>query len=228
MGTSDLDQGMDINHPKDCAIKKHFLIISKYIDGNIQLKIQQKLFHIGDEPQGLYIVKSGQLKIECTSEQGNSHILRLVGPHGLLGYRALVSNERYAATAVAIEDSELFFIKKLRFFEMLNFEPHIAYDLLKQLSHDLKQAETKWTTQIDESAPHRIARTIYFLKKQFGKTRWTRKEIADWAGTTPETVIRTLAEFENKNIIAQKGRDINILDWSSLANEFKNKFQPDS
>ncbi|MCK6599626.1 MAG: helix-turn-helix domain-containing protein, partial [Bdellovibrionaceae bacterium] len=52
---------------------------------------------------------------------------------------------------------------------------------------------------------------ILFLQDHFKDQLWTRKEIAQWAGTTPETVMRTLSQFEKEGLIDQSGRRIIII-----------------
>lgn len=78
-------------------------------------------------------------------------------------------------------------------------------------------AEEKWVGQMDKGAPERVAEALVFLQDHFSQQQWTRREIAQWAGTTPETVIRTLAQFEKDGLIDQSdGRNIRILSKERL------------
>ena len=70
--------------------------------------------------------------------------------------------------------------------------------------------------QAEGDRAHRGAEALFFLKEKFGNKKWTRKDIAEWAGTTPETVMRTLSDFQSNKIIEQVGRDIHIRDRRSL------------
>jgi CRP-like cAMP-binding protein len=71
--------------------------------------------------------------------------------------------------------------------------------------------------QMDKGASERVAEALLFLQENFANQNWTRREIAQWAGTTPETVIRTLAQFEKENLIHQKeGRHIEIINRDEL------------
>lgn len=201
---------------KECVVWKNFSTIHNYIRQTLKYKPKQVIFSEGDIPLGLYIVKNERVKIESISENGHSHSLRLVGPNGMVGYRSLVNDEPYAASAVALEASELYLIPKHDFMSLIKDHPEIALGMLKQLSDDLKMAESKWATQIDKTAAARIAETLIFLNSHFLKKKWTRKEIADWAGTTTETVIRTLAQFEEQSLIDQSGQHISIKNLHGL------------
>jgi CRP-like cAMP-binding protein len=62
---------------------------------------------------------------------------------------------------------------------------------------------------------------LFFLRDNFEEKNWTRREIGEWAGTTPETVMRTLADFENQGMIQQQGREIHIIDRKRLLDAAK-------
>jgi CRP-like cAMP-binding protein len=174
-------------------------------------KSGQTLFEAGGEPVGLYKVNEGLIKLDSISPTGASHTLRLIGPGGLVGYRALFAGENYYATAIAVEESVVSFVPKNEILALFRDHPEAAMQFLEFLSRDLRLAEAKWTGQMDKDAAARIADALLFLQHHFPQQNWTRKEIAQWAGTTPETVIRTLANFEKEGIIDQsEGRAIQI------------------
>ena len=169
------------------------------------------IFKTGDTPLGLFSVRSGVVKLEALSEDGHAHTVRLVGPGGLLGYRSFFGGSNYAHSAIALEDTEICFIPGKEVRELFNCHPELGLKMINQLSSDLEQAEAKWVDQIDKGASARVADALIFLNEKFANTSWTRKEIAEWAGTTTETVIRTLAVFEKEGIISQNYKNFTIL-----------------
>ncbi|MEK2688156.1 Crp/Fnr family transcriptional regulator [Bdellovibrio sp. GT3] len=174
-------------------------------------KAGQTIFEAGSEPLGLYKINTGLIKLDSSSSSGSAHTLRLIGPGGLVGYRALFAGENYYASAIAVEDTVLSFIPKVEILALFRNHPEAAMQFLEYLSRDLRLAEAKWTGQMDKDAAARVADAILFLQDNFPQQNWTRKEIAQWAGTTPETVIRTLANFEKEGIVDQStGRSIQI------------------
>ncbi|MGZ3818322.1 MAG: Crp/Fnr family transcriptional regulator [Bdellovibrio sp.] len=180
-------------------------------------KAGQVIFYAGNDPLGIFTIQSGLVKLEVVSSAGTAHTLRLVGPGGALGYRSLFSNEPYHASAVAVEDCELCFIPKTEIMDIFSKHPELAMRLLSHISKDLRLAEEKWMYQMDKGASERIAEALLFLQEHFVHQNWTRREIAQWAGTTPETVIRTLAQFEKEGLIDQTdGRSIRILSKEQL------------
>lgn len=182
-----------------------------------RFKAGQVIFYADNDPLGIFTIQSGLVKLEVTSPTGGAHTLRLVGPGGALGYRSLFASEPYHASAIAVEDCELCFIPKAEIMNIFKTHPELAMKLLSHISKDLRLAEEKWMDQMDKGASERIAEALLFLQDHFSHQNWTRREIAQWAGTTPETVIRTLSQFEKDGLIDQTdGRSIRILSKDKL------------
>jgi CRP-like cAMP-binding protein len=176
----------------------------------------QVIFRMGETPMGLFTVRSGVVKLESLTEEGDAHTLKLVGAGGILGYRTFFNGGVYKKTAIALEPVDLCFLPRKEVVELFNCHPELGLKLINQLTNDLDRAETKWIDQIDKGAPARIADALLFLNESFKNTSWTRKEIAEWAGTTTETVIRTLAQFEKEGLIKQNYKNFTILSEDKL------------
>ncbi|HEY8271597.1 MAG TPA: Crp/Fnr family transcriptional regulator [Pseudobdellovibrionaceae bacterium] len=199
-----------------CASSPH---IPKYLERSkisCSYKRDQVIFYADNDPLGLFFVKSGLVKLEKISEDGSAHTLRIVGPGGVLGYRSLFADEPYHATAIAVDQLELCFVPKAEILLTFQNHPEVALRLLNHLAKDLRLAEERWIHQVDKEAGERIAEALIFLQDHFQSQTWTRREIAEWAGTTPETVMRTLAQFEKEALLVQNGRQITILNKELL------------
>lgn len=193
--------------------------ITEHIDAmkvTCSYKSGQTIFFAGAKPLGLFAVQSGIVKLEVLSPQGAAHTIRLIGPGGVLGYRSLFSGENYHASAVATEEVQLCFLPKAEILGLFSTQPELAMKFLSYMSKDLRQAEEKWVDQMDKEAGERVAEALLFLEQHFNDLDWTRKEIAEWAGTTPETVIRTLSQFEKEGLIDQSNRMIRIANRPAL------------
>lgn len=193
-----------------CSSDEALAFVSK-IRSESTYKANQVIFYAGNMPLGLFSVQSGLIKLEVVSPKGTAHTLRLMGPGSLIGYRSLFANEPYQASAIAVEDSRLCFIPKKDLLDLFQQNQQVTLNLMSYVSKDLRKAEEKWIYQIDKEASERVAEALLFLQDHFTDQTWTRREIAEWAGTTPETVMRTLAQFEKEGWIAQQGRHISIL-----------------
>jgi len=176
----------------------------------------QCIFYAGNFPSGLYCVNSGVIRLETISGSGSNHILQVVQQGGILGYRSLFADEAYEATAVVHEDASVGHIPKASVLELISRYPEVGLKFLSWMSQELRLSEDRMCGLADKNAAERIAEAVLFLKEHYNNQTWTRKEIAEWAGTSPETVMRTLADFASEEILELKGRKINILKRDAL------------
>ena len=101
---------------------------------------------------------------------------------------------------------------------------------MELLSDDLKHAEDKLLNMAQKSVREKIAETLVLLYEKFGldessaiKSKLTRKEIGDIAGTTTESTIRTISDFNKENIVQIDGKKLIVNDINLLKNELHNK-----
>jgi CRP/FNR family transcriptional regulator len=189
-------------------------------------KKKSVIFHQGGLPHGIYTVNSGKVKIYQVTENGKEQIVRMARKGDVLGYRALITGDKYTCTAEVIEESNICFIPKSVFFEMSDKNGSISNNLLKLLSHDLKRAESKITTLVEKPVRERLAEALLFLKEIYGFEKdgatlnviLTREEIANIVGTSKETAIRLLTDLKDENIVQFEGKKIRIADMKTLKN----------
>ncbi|TXT29817.1 MAG: Crp/Fnr family transcriptional regulator [Chitinophagaceae bacterium] len=101
----------------------------------------QYVFAENGLPTGLFCVNSGKIKITTTGYDGKEQILRLAKSGDIVGYRALISNERYASSAVTLEDASICVIDKDYFFKAMEATPKLMFEVVKKMGRDLKEAE---------------------------------------------------------------------------------------
>lgn len=184
----------------------------------------QVIFGEGAHPLGLYCVNNGKIKLSHRGEDGKEQIVRLSKEGDVLGYRALLTNERYNATAVALDDTEICFIPRDTFFNVLKNNPDLSFEIIKMLSTELRKAEDRITDLAQKPVRERMAEGLLFLKETYGYEAdgstinivLSREDIANLVGTATETAIRLLSEFKNDKIVEFIGKKIRILDAERL------------
>lgn len=184
----------------------------------------QTIFNEGNHPHGIYCIHKGKVKIHKLGEEGKEQIVRLAKETNFIGYRSMLSSETYMASATALENTEVCFIAKETIMGLIKSNPNFSFSLLELLSDDLKRAEKKITNMAQKHVRERIAETLLLLKEAYGfqedgisiDSSLTRKEIANIAGTTTETSIRILSEFQKDGIIELDGKNIKIKNIKQL------------
>lgn len=175
-------------------------------------------------PGGLFCVNSGKIKISTTGYGGKEQILRLAKAGDVIGYRALISSERYASTATALEDTSICLVDKAYFLSSMSNSPKLMFEVMKRMSKDLKEAESHIVSMSQKNVRERMAEALLFLKATYGfedddktiNVLLSREEIADYVGTSTESCIRLLSEFNHDKIISMKNKKISIINLPLL------------
>ena len=217
--------------------KTHFCMFSELSREQIaSLKLQEidnsykkgeVLFSEGGYPKALYVVYKGIVKIHKYGVNGKEQITRLASAGDLIGYRSLLNNESYTASATAVEETKLFKIPSEAFFNLLKENSDFSMKVSQMLANDLRQSEKQVVDMAQKSVREKIAEALLLLSNKFGVNEntnalnsiLTRKEIGDIAGVTTESAIRTISDFNKEEILEIEGKRILIKDLSKLERE---------
>jgi len=179
------------------------------------------VYEQGHNPQGIYCLREGKIKLFKNGKDGREHIVRIALPGEFVGLKALVSGNAHSVSAVAIEDSIICFINKADFLQLMVKYPEFTGSIVRILSKLLDEAETRLISMAYKPVRERLAETLLFLQHIFfpageGESKTylnlTRMDLANIIGVAPETVIRLLAEFKEEHLIMLKGRKIFLVD----------------
>jgi CRP/FNR family transcriptional regulator len=184
----------------------------------------QIIFTQNSSPHGLYVIYSGKVKIYQLSENGKEQIVRMAKTGDVIGYRSLLSDERYSSSAEAITESNICFIPKDLFMGIMNNNPSVTQGLMKHLTRDLKYAENMITGLAQKTVRERMAEALLFIKETYGfendnktiNVVLTREEIANLVGTATETAIRLLSVLKSQKLIDFDGKKIKLLNIPQL------------
>lgn len=179
----------------------------------------QVIFYEGNQPQGVYCINSGKVKIHKLGDDGKEQIVRLAKKGSVVGYRALLSEDCYYATATALENTLVCFFPKMVYLNLLMNNQQFSMKTIQMLASDLRMAEQMLTNMAQKQVRERMAEALLLLKEFFGveedgitiNTILTREDIGNIAGTTTETSIRVLSELNTMGVIELKGRKIRII-----------------
>ncbi|RLE30974.1 hypothetical protein DRJ27_02520 [Candidatus Acetothermia bacterium] len=167
------------------------------------------IFMEGAPAFGFYLVFSGAVKVVKRSAKGKSQILKIVGPGGMLGETTLFDKTVHNAYAKTLVPSKVGFIERGDFFYFLERHPKVIFRFFERLSLELKAFQNKLAERSYASSKERLARLILALGKL--GVELSRGELAEMAGVSSKTAIRTLGELESRGIIALENRRIKII-----------------
>ncbi len=181
----------------------------------IKFKKKDVIFRQGTLTSHVIFLKSGLVKLFTEGRNERSLIMKISKPGEFIGLVSLFGNETYQYSATAVENSEVFFIDFRIFNDILLNNGKYAIYLLKNVAKDNLKIFDRIISQYQKQLPGKIADIILYFSNQIYYSDTfefplTRTELAELAGTTKESFIRTLTEFKNDKIIEIQGKMIKI------------------
>ncbi len=219
---------------RDCEARGHPHIFCHLQDAELDTlskdraenhyKKGQVIFYEGNRGHGLYCIYKGKVKIFKMGERGKEQIVRFANTGELLGYRSLLGDEPYNATACALEDCVICHLSKAQFMEVLESNGRMSMRLLKQLSEDVKDSERNLLNITQKTVLERISEALLVLKNKFGLKEdnetlnviLTRRELGDVAGVSTETTIRTISDLCKTGVIGLDKKNIRLTNIGEL------------
>lgn len=190
----------------------------------IHLKKAEMLFRAGETDDTLYIINSGKVRIYYLSDSGKEQLVRILNPGDFTGEVAIFQpgsvHENYAE---ALENTSICLIKQEDLQKYLLEYPQISLKILSEVTMRLKNSEKQTTQVAIENVETRI---ISFLAENVEKGSgnsptvtlpMSKKDLASYLGTTPETISRRFTSLEQLGLIEQlPKREIKILNLDQL------------
>ena len=187
-------------------------------------KKNQIIYAESENPEYLWCLLKGKVKLYKDGIGGRQQILRLYRPIQYFGYRAFFAKEPYVSTAAAFETSTLGAIKMSIVAELIDHNINLAWFFIRELSKHLGGADTKIVNLTQKHIRGRLAEALILLIESYGfeedgetlKIYMAREDIANLSNMTTSNAIRTLSSFVAEHIITVDGRRIKIINESQL------------
>lgn len=198
----------------------------KFLRTTNAYKKKQVIFYEGNPALGVYCVSEGRVKLYKTSDGGKQRILGLREKGALLGCASLFSGQVEQYTAEAIEDTKICFLEKNGFLTFLKLHPEATMALLVRISQEAIKSHDQLMDQTFKSVRRRLAELLLTLETSFGvkqdkgvvllNLNLSREELSQAIGATMETTVRLLSECKKEGLIAERGRQLVILEPAKL------------
>lgn len=134
------------------------------------------IFHVGDVGDCCYIVRSGVVQVYIENYEGDKIILRENMPGDVFGDISMFDGGPRTATAVATEETEVFYLDKEGLLELIKKYPHAGLDLLGVMGKRLRAT--------NELLRHQVARNLNVEEEErmtFGQR--TADKVAEFGGS---------------------------------------------
>ena len=190
------------------------------------------LCRAGDESSQVMIIDSGWVKVSVKVSAGaeaREDILAIRGQGDVVGERAALTTQVRSATVTALDEVSAMVVPAERFAEFLRGHPRAAEVLQRQIIERREEDRARLSLGEPAGAERRLAWLLLDLAQRRGSYQQvspamftlpvSQQELADWAGTSPDTVGRFLRSWRERGIIARsdRARRLTVVDLDGLA-----------
>ncbi len=204
-----------------CGARK-FSLFNNVTDGDLNgldhakscsyYKKNQALFVEGSYPRGVYCINQGKVKVFARGDEGKEQIIHIAKQGEIIGFRSMFSEEPYKVSASTLEESNICFIGRDEFLNMIDTNQTLRNGIIKELSKELGERALFITNMAQKSVRERLAFALLILDEIYGdeQINLTREDLANFVGTATETLIRLLRDFKDGGIIETHTRKVEI------------------
>ena len=180
-----------------------------------------------DAGSALFVMVSGKVKVARVSndDKNKEVILTLLNPSDFFGEMALLDGLARSATVTSIEDSKVFIIQRSDFLDLIQEHPEVSIALLQELTQRLRAAGMKIKALSLKDAEGKVATVLLQLADDMGRIKQGvveieklpyQHELANMAGTSRETISRTLHSFAKKGLVELEGTKLRIISYEKF------------
>jgi len=173
----------------------------------------------------LFVIISGKVKVSRASDDGKEVILTILNESDFFGEMAIIDGLNRSAGVIANEETELFIIQRTDFLNLLQAHPEISVALLQELTRRLRASDLRIKSLSLRDAEGKVASVILQIADDIGKIKQGKVEIerlpfqhdlANMAGTSRETISRTLHSFVKRGLIELEGTRLTINNYEKF------------
>ena len=186
------------------------------------------IFTENEPAEYFYILSEGSIKIGTHHEDGREVIKQVLHPRMVFGEFALISeNEIHHNYAMTLSQDTAYYRIRVDFFRrMMDKNPRLAMSVMSLIGIKLRQTESQLESLIFKDARSRIIDFILDHARKCGrqvgfetlvKHALTQQDIANYTGTSRQTVTAVLNDLRKTNKIYFTRSSILIRDITALA-----------
>ena len=178
------------------------------------------IFHEGRPSDSVWLTIEGRVHLLHHQMDGKSQASCVMTPGEMFCCLPALDQGIYPATAVAATAARVLQVPHHLFQQAMRSSPDLLKETLCVFGGRLRQMEAKGCL-IHDPVERRVAQALIALQKKFGDSiPLTRQEIAELAGTTVETAIRTISRFQQEGWVRSSRGKVQLLKPDSIKQLF--------
>jgi len=188
----------------------------------------QVLFRKGDNltKQGAFasyvlFIISGLAKQYIEGDSSKNFDLRIIRPGEFVGLSAVFTKNTFNYSSIALTDCQVYLVEKDAIAKLVKQNGMFGFSIIKRYCEQNTNLFDTLRTIMYKQMNGRIADTLLYidsLKKDYPEIfqLLSRKDIADFAGTSTESAVKLLKSFEKDGLIVLNEKDITVVNYDAL------------
>lgn len=204
--------------------EKQFKIVLKS-SHVLSMAAKSTLFERGSTASHFYLLKSGQIKLFCLSEEGDEKVIEIINPSETFAEAIMfMPKQIYPVSAETLKKSEVYSFDMKVFRGLLENSKETCFRLLATMG---KQLHSRISDINNLTLHNGTYRLVVYLLEQLPEGAvalsdihldTTKVIIASRLSIKPETFSRILLRLSKQGLIEVHGNDITLLDVDGLRN----------
>jgi len=183
------------------------------------------LWTAGEQIEYFAVIGTGYIKLSRIMARGQEVTSDVMGPGHVLGLLSALEGIPVPRSATALTNGWTLKVKSKDFMPIFARNSALKDQLLRRQTERLRRSFEVNAQRVVSTVAQRVASVLIEFADSFGVARGksviievplTRREIAEIAGTSVESTIRTMSRWQKSGIIASESREIEILDLDAL------------
>lgn len=194
------------------------------------------LVRAGDNPPGIFYLKTGSVKKYAISKKGDEVVVNIFKPISFFPMDFAINNTVNEYFYEAITESIVYKAPKEEVVSFIKREPEVLYNLLSRVYQGLEGMTGRMTYLMAGTAYERLIIELIIQAKRFGKKtsgpgftldskdalieiKISEKDLAAQSGMTRETVSREMRILKEKNLVTFNKNSLIINNLKKLEDE---------
>ncbi|SDZ74720.1 CRP/FNR family transcriptional regulator, anaerobic regulatory protein [Thalassobacillus cyri] len=211
------------------SISENLKELLSSVDHVQKIEKNRFLFQEGEDADQMFIIQSGRIQISKISPDGRELSLRICQKGDIIGELTLFTDDAtYLLNAKVMEDAEVAVIKKDYLERELLTNTELAFEFMKWMSEHFRKTQTKFRDLVLHGKKGALYSTLIRLTNSYGVKRpddilidivLTNQELANFCGTSRESVNRMLSDLKRKEVLEMEKNKIVVKDLQYLKDE---------
>jgi len=155
----------------------------------------------GDVGETMYVIRSGLVKVFVSDDDGKELVLYQQGPGAVIGDIALLDDEPRSASVSTLEKTTTLVFGKAAFLDCLRSSPEMSINIIRSLTHRLRQATEGSRSLALDNVYRRLADKLQELATENDNDapilpkKFSHQELGNMIGASREMVGKVMAEL---------------------------------